>query len=41
MLISFVRSPTGLKAKTAQPIVFSVISVFSVASFAAFRMIGF
>ncbi len=37
MLISYVRSPTGLKAKTAQPIVFSVDSVFSVACFAVFR----
>ncbi len=38
MLISFMSSPAGLPAKANQPLVFSVISVFSVACIAVFRL---
>ncbi len=37
MLISFVRTPPRLLAKTDQPLVFSVNSVFSVAGIAVLR----
>ncbi len=37
MLISFVRAPTELPAKTAQPLVFTLTSVFSVACIAVFK----